>query len=303
MLRRCLFGFLLCLGSLMLSAQSTYIEMLGVAQDAGFPQADCQKKCCSALWEKGAKGAKVACIGIIDKKGGKSWMIDATPDFPQQLHQLNKSEPLSGIFLTHAHIGHYTGLMHLGREAMGAKEVPVYVMPRMDTFLRQNGPWSQLVSLENIRLQPLQADSTIAVSDQLKITPLKVPHRDEFSETAAFLIQSAHKTALYIPDIDKWHLWERDILKLIEQVDYALLDATFFENGEIPNRDMSQIPHPFVEESIALFSTLSEENRAKVYFIHFNHTNPLLQKESRAKQKVEAAGFHIAEEGLRLSLD
>ena len=292
-----------CLCSLMLLAQSTFIEILGVAQDAGFPQADCQKKCCSALWEKGGKGAKVACIGIVDDKRGESWMIDATPDFPQQLHQLNKSGDLAGIFLTHAHIGHYTGLMHLGREVMGAKGVPVYVMPRMGSFLLQNGPWSQLVSLKNISLQPLHADSTVAVSGQIKITPVKVPHRDEFSETAGFLIQSEHKTALYIPDIDKWHLWDRDILKLIELVDYAILDATFFENGEIPNRDMSEIPHPFVEESMALFSTLSEESRAKVYFIHFNHTNPLLQSGSEAKQKVEAAGFHIAEEGLRLSLD
>jgi pyrroloquinoline quinone biosynthesis protein B len=303
MLTRLLLCVCYCSCCFMLLAQSTFIEVLGIAQDAGYPQADCQKKCCSALWAEGVKGARVACIGIVDEKKGESWMVDATPDFPQQLHQLSKAAPLGGILLTHAHIGHYTGLMHLGREAIGAKEVPVYVMPRMYTFLQQNGPWSQLVSLDNIQLQPLYADSAVVLGDQLTITPLQVPHRDEFSETVGFLIQSAQKAALYIPDIDKWHLWKQDILKLIRQVDYALLDATFYENGEIPNRDISEIPHPFVEESMALFSTLDKENRAKVYFIHFNHTNPLLQNESKAKQKVEAAGFHIAEEGLRLSLD
>eukprot|EP00957_Ditylum_brightwellii_P156501 11911053-Ditylum_brightwellii.AAC.1 len=64
-----------------------------------------------------------------------------------------------GIFLTHAHIGHYTGLMYLGREALGAVDVPVYAMPRMRSFLKNNGPWSQLVSLGNINIQNLEEKS------------------------------------------------------------------------------------------------------------------------------------------------
>ena len=51
-------------------------------------------------------------------------MIDATPDFAEHLHLLtnNNERALKGIFITHAHIGHYTGLMHLGREVMGSKK-------------------------------------------------------------------------------------------------------------------------------------------------------------------------------------
>jgi len=281
-------------------AHSQTLYVLGTAQDAGYPQPDCQKECCRGLWPD--KGAKVACLGIVDEASNQSWMIDATPDFPAQLYTLEQKAPLAGILLTHAHIGHYTGLMYLGREAMGADQVPVYAMSRMRRFLRQNGPWSQLVALKNIQLQQLHADSATILSERIKITPLLVPHRDEFSETVGFLIEGASKSALYVPDIDKWHLWDRDILALIRQVDYALLDATFFENGEIPTRDMSEIPHPFVEESMQLFSQLDAVNRNKVYFIHFNHTNPLLKAGSSAKQKVESSGFHIATEGMQLSL-
>ncbi|MEM9820156.1 MAG: MBL fold metallo-hydrolase, partial [Bacteroidota bacterium] len=230
------------------------------------------------------------------------------PDFKQQHHQLlygseHPTFSLAGIFLTHAHIGHYTGLMHLGREAMGAKEVPVYAMPRMKTYLETNGPWSQLVDLKNIRLQALKTDSSFQLTPQLRVDALLVPHRDEFSETVGFLIQSPNKKALFIPDIDKWHLWDRDILQLIRAVDYAFLDGTFFENGEIPGRDMSEIPHPFVEESMQLFDVLAAKDRAKVHFIHFNHTNPILQFNSEAQRMVQQRGYNIAKEGMLFSMD
>lgn len=292
--------FFICIHGL--NAQAPFVTVLGIAQDAGYPQAGCNKACCQSVWAGGRPGARVACLGLADPVSGQVWMLDATPDFREQLHELEQHGELAGIFLTHAHIGHYTGLMHLGREAMGAREVPVYAMPRMKAFLENDGPWSQLVSLQNISIRPLVADSIIVLNERLRITPLVVPHRDEFSETVGYFIEGPERSLLFIPDIDKWHLWERDIRQLIRQVDYALLDGAFFANGEIPGRDMSEIPHPFIEESLALFGELPEAERAKVYFIHFNHTNPVLDGEGTARKRVGEAGCRVAEEGLRLGL-
>jgi pyrroloquinoline quinone biosynthesis protein B len=285
------------------SETSPFIRVLGIAQDAGFPQANCQKDCCTSVWQEPHKREKVSCLSIIDPVEKTGWIFDATPDFKDQLYLMENSLQngkiaLGGIFLTHAHMGHYTGLMHLGREAMGAKKVPVYTMPRMKNYLENNGPWSQLVTLENVQLRALKSDSTIVLNKNIKVTPLLVPHRDEFSETVGFLIETAEKKALFIPDIDKWHLWERDILDLIKTVDVAYLDGTFFENGEIPGRDMSQIPHPFMEESMALFESLDAENKLKIRFIHFNHTNPVLKKMSTAHREVRKKGFRVAREGV-----
>ena len=276
-----------------------FIMVLGTAQDAGYPQAACKKACCQKVWSGEATKKLVSCLGLVDPASGKHWIFDATPDFKEQLHLIQElpaaqGKDLSGIFLTHAHMGHYTGLMDLGREAMGAKEVPVFAMPRMVDYLTNNGPWSQLVSLENIRLNALRVDSTIQLNDDLKVTPFLVPHRDEYSETVGFKIEGANRSAIFIPDIDKWSKWNKNIVEEIKQVDYAFLDGTFFQNGELPGRDMRLIPHPFVEESMALFSTLSEEDKRKVYFIHFNHTNPLLQEGSAAQQQVKEAGFNVA---------
>lgn len=275
----------------------SYIQILGVAQDAGFPQINCQKDCCKNLWSDKSLRKMVSSIGVIDQKSNQCFLFDATPDIKDQLNILQKNKyDLAGVFLTHAHMGHYTGLIHLGREAMGAKKVPVFAMPKMQAMLEENAPWSQLVKLENIKIQPLRNDSMI-VLESIKVVPLQVPHRDEFSETVGFKIFGKNKTALFIPDINKWGKWERSILDEIKTVDYAFLDGTFYQNGEIPGRDMSLIPHPFMEESMAHFDALSKEEKSKVYFIHFNHTNPVLQKESKAREEVKKRGFQIAREG------
>ena len=193
-------------------------------------------------------------------------------------------------------MGHYTGLIHFGREVMGTDNFPVFSMPKMKTFLEENGPWSQLVELENISLQKLISDSTFSLNERIKIKPFLVPHRDEFSETVGYEITINNKFLIFIPDIDKWEKWETNITELIKRVDYAFLDATFYKNGEL-KRDMSEIPHPFAQESMDLFSKLSDTNKQKVHFIHFNHTNPLLQEGSAAQKEVLKKGFNLAKEG------
>ena len=280
--------------------KSPYVMVLGVAQDAGYPQINCKKECCAAAWENVELQRTTSCLAIIDPIGKEQWIIDATPNIKQQLQLLKQktgTEKLDGVLLTHAHMGHYTGLMHFGREVMGTNKIPVFAMPRMRTFLEENGPWSQLVELENISLQNLKADSTFNLNKNIKATPFIVPHRDEFSETVGYEILINNKSLIFIPDIDKWEKWETNISELIQKVDYVFLDATFYKNGEL-QRDMSEIPHPFVEESMKLFSTLTKTDKQKVYFIHYNHTNPLLIEGSNAQKEVSEKGFNFAKEGL-----
>lgn len=284
-----------------------FIVVLGIAQDAGYPQAGCQKDCCKAYWQHKEEKKLVTSLALVDTTTRQYWLLEASPDITTQLHHLQSRLPApdyspDGIFITHAHIGHYTGLMYLGREAMGAQAVPVWTMPRMDSFLRNNGPWSQLTALKNIQLHSLQADSTVQLNASLKITPVRVPHRDEYSETVGFIIAGNKKKLLFIPDIDKWEKWNADITVLLKEVDYALLDGTFYKDGELPGRDMKEVPHPFVVESMQRFAGLSPAEKAKIIFIHFNHTNPLLKKRSPEKDRVKKTGFGVAEEGMIIGL-
>jgi pyrroloquinoline quinone biosynthesis protein B len=285
-----------------------YLVVLGIAQDGGYPQAGCRKECCARAWRDASLRRSVACLGIVDPATGERWLLDATPDFREQLRALDEIAPpasvpgLAGILLTHAHIGHYTGLMHLGREAMGAHHVPVYAMSRMREFLASNGPWDQLVRLENIELRSLRADEPVTLNGRLTATPIPVPHRGEYSETVGFRIVGPNRSVLYISDIDKWARWDRPIEKLIAEVDVAYLDGTFFSEGEIPGRSMAEVPHPFIEESMRRFASLPAAERAKIRFTHLNHTNPALQADSPARREIERAGFRVAEIGERFGL-
>ncbi len=285
------------------STNLPYVVVLGIAQDGGLPHAGCLKSCCKNLWGTG-NNEKVASIGIVDPNTGQSWLIDATPDFASQLHILENihKTKLSGIFLTHAHIGHYSGLLQLGREVMGAEDMPVYAMPRMKSFLYENSPWNQLLSLENIKIIDLKNSKEIKLSSQLYIEPFLVPHRDEFSETVGYRVVSNKKSLVYIPDIDKWSKWDQDIFQVVLHSDFALLDGTFYSSDEIPHRDMSEIPHPFITETMDLLDNMNTKNRKKIYFIHFNHSNPAINYTSSVSNIIRSKRFNIAKEGLKLNL-
>lgn len=278
-----------------------YITILGISQDAGYPQIDCDKECCNAYYEGTEPKKLVSCLGLVDLLSKQKWLFDATPDISLQVLDLKKNhldngKVINGIFLTHAHIGHYTGLMYLGFEALGGDNIPVYAMPRMKTYLENNGPWSQLLTFNNIELRQLQNDSIIVLNNSLKVTPVLVPHRDEYSETVGYKIEGNNKSALFIPDIDKWHVWKKDIIEEVKKVDYAFLDASFFRDGEI-SRDMSKIPHPFTTETTSLFENESLETKTKIYFIHFNHTNPTILETHPLKDSIQNLGFNFAKEG------
>ncbi len=285
-----------------------YIYVLGTLQDGGMPHIGCTKEHCTQLFEHPDFTKKVVSLGLVLPNKKETYLFEATPDIVSQLYLLQKEIPSNknvipnGIFITHAHLGHYTGLAFLGKEALGAKKARVFAMPKMMAMLKKNTPWDLLVLQNNINIHPVENEQQIALNEGVTVIPILVPHRDERSETVGYKIKGPQKTALFIPDINKWDLWERDIVKEIEGVDYAFIDASFYDAEEIGYRDLSQIPHPFVIETINLLDSLPKTQKNKVFFIHLNHTNPLLNPASKASKLVKLKGYHIAVFGKRFPL-
>lgn len=294
--------------SVPVQADDLCIQVLGVAQDAGHPQAGCSQACCAAAWADPALGHAISSLAILDPACGRGWMIDATPDFPRQLRAMEEALPgfsgraLDGIVLTHGHIGHYAGLVHLGREGMGSDRVPVHTMPRMRRFLAESGPWELLVRLQNIQLFPIEESRPIRLTEQISIDAFCVPHRGEYTETAGLVVHGPSRSVLYLPDVDQWERWSCPVEDRIAAVDVAYLDGTFFTDDELGGRSIDEVPHPRVADSIERFAALPPEERDKIRFIHFNHSNPLLRAGSAAQQQVLDAGMHLAQEGERVSL-
>ncbi len=293
---------LACRTTLPPPATEPFALVLGIAQDGGYPQAGCNRPDCVDAWRDPALRRRVASLAVVDPVSRERWIIDATPDFPSQLRTLDEIAPgeMPRIFLTHAHIGHYAGLMHLGREVMGTAGVEVYAMARMREFLEQNGPWSQLVRLRNIDLKTLEEKHPI-VFPRITVMAIAVPHRDELSETVAFLISGPSQKILWLPDIDKWEKWTTPIEWMIARVDVAYIDATFYDERELPGRNLSEIPHPTITETMLRLAPLPATERAKVRFIHFNQSNPAL-RDSGIMREIRSRGFNLAAEGEKTPL-
>jgi pyrroloquinoline quinone biosynthesis protein B len=291
--------------SISVNSQSEYIYILGNTQDAGLPHIGCQHPFCEDNFNVYEEHYTTS-IAVVNSDLKKYILFEATPDITFQLNNLKRNifdEFLlpESIYITHAHIGHYTGLMYFGREALGVKDLMVRVLPRMSSFLQNNGPWSQLVDINNIKIKEINFGLRTKELANIEITPVQVPHRDEYSETAGYIIKGKNKKALFIPDIDKWEKWDRDLSQLAKEFDFLLIDATFYDSKEI-NRDISEIPHPLVTETMNLLSGLNKENRSKVYFIHMNHTNMMLDPNSDLSKLVTSKGFNIARLGQKLYL-
>jgi pyrroloquinoline quinone biosynthesis protein B len=284
--------------------QKVKISILGTVQDGGIPHLGCEKSCCKNSFNKGFSKKRVVSLGISDLKENKNYLIEASPDISFQLNDFlkNGKKTLHGIFITHAHIGHYSGLINFGKEVLNSSKMPLYLMPKMTEFISSNGPWSQLVEQKNVELKKIFNEKEEKLTNDLSIIPLRVPHRDEYSETVGFKIIGPKKSALFIPDIDKWDKWDTSIVNLISEVDYAFLDGTFYDTQEINNRNIEEIPHPFIIESLELFKDLKESDRNKIYYIHLNHTNPLLNSQSKEYKHVVSNGYNVAVEGLELEI-
>lgn len=285
------------------------LYIMGIAQDAGIPQIG---QPADPAWDthgnlKPDQTRLATSLALIDHRTGKRFLFEATPDLKQQLQRLDLHVPgrspglgIDGIFITHAHIGHYAGLMLLGQESAGTRGIPVYAMPRMLGFLKENGPWQQLVRYGNIELRPLHNDVAVPLADAIRVTPFLVPHRDEYSETVGFSIQGPEASVLFIPDIDSWERWQdefgQSIVDAIARHDVAYLDATFYDDNELPGRDMSAIPHPRIKAMMNQFDALPTVQRNKVRFIHLNHSNPARDPDSEASKTIQRRGYRVAGE-------
>jgi pyrroloquinoline quinone biosynthesis protein B len=178
----------------------------------------------------------------------------------------------------------------------------------MARFLRENGPWSQLVALGNLELREIQPGAgggeggAVELGEGVAVRAVAVPHRDEYTDTVGFRIEGPRATVLYVPDTDSWDAWGGRLDEVLEGVDVALVDATFYSAGELPGREVSEIGHPLITDSLERFGDAVHAGRLRVHFIHLNHSNPALDPRSPERRAIEAAGFRVAEEGAEIPL-
>ena len=275
------------------------ILVLGSAQDAGVPQIGCDCSNCLSARKNPKQKLFGPSIAILDKEKQYCYLIDATPDIRDQLElvksilpkvKTQEKIPISGIFLTHAHFGHVSGLWMLGKECIDAQDITVFCSSKMSDFLVNNHPFSHLLN-RNLDLFCMKKNHKYPIED-FWITSFPVPHRDEYADTVGYIIER-NKKLLYLPDLD---YWTDDLIKLVESVDIALIDGTFYSKDELPGRN--DVPHPPIKDTITLLDPLKTE----IYFTHFNHTNLILSEKGNERKEILRKGFKLAFDNLILKI-
>ena len=286
-----------------------YAIVLGIAQDAGMPQVGCYADRCNKARERG-QPRFASSLALVNPDADRFYLVDATPDITRQLDLIDEPRfrtragerrPFDGIFLTHAHIGHYAGLAVLGREGLGMAPTPTYCTERMATYLRENGPWELMEREGRLDLHPITPDAWTHIDPQLEARALLVPHRPEYADTVGWMFRGPSQTILYLPDIDSWERWELNVADVVASVDTALLDASFYSGAEVPGRNIEDIPHPLMPHSMDVLQERVESGD-RVVFTHINNTNPAIFEDSPEAAEVRSRGFEIATEGLRIPL-
>lgn len=289
-----------------------FVRVLGTVQDGGLPHAACRCDRCERARRDPGQRRLVASLALVLPSSDRIFLFDASPDLDEQLDRLQNvrraasgrvdRSPVDGIFLTHAHIGHYLGLAFFGYEAIHSRDVAVITTPRTATFLRTNGPWSQLVRLGNIVLQELSPGASRHLGDGISVTAVSVPHRDEYSDTVAFEIRGPNRRLLYLPDTDSWTAWTKPLREVLRDIDIALLDGTFFSAQELPDRSVDSIGHPLIRQTLELLEEPVREGVLEVYFTHLNHSNPALDPDSQERHEIETKGFRVLAESQEIPL-
>ena len=279
--------------------RQAFARILGSAQDGGVPQVGCHCERCQYARANTAHVRFPASLSVVGRSG-KLLLIDATPSLPQQLDLVRDLLPSKktllpdAVLLSHAHIGHYTGLMFFDKEVASTRAIPVYCTPAMRLFLESNKPYSYLVERDEIRIIELQKSKQVLFYEDLSITPIEVPHRNEDADTLSFLIKS-RRTLFYAPDFDHY---TETIDNCVRSSDISVLDGCFWSWQELSDRLFEAIPHPPISETMERFKSYAN----RIVFTHMNHTNPVLNPDGRLRSELEKNGFRLAREGMDIPI-
>ena len=293
------------------------VVVLGTAQDAGIPQIGCHCSNCSRAVSNTMYKRLISSLGIINQETGNSFVIDCTPDFRDQYfildgirkkyldrelyhEKITNSDNLGikVILLTHAHMGHYLGLTQLGKECAEVNDIHLFGTKKMVKYLNANRPYKDLIKNNNIRPITIEHGKTVSIDQNLTVTPFLVNHRQDYTDTVGFSIQGPNNKLLYAPDFDTI---TQPVLERIPGSYISIIDGTFYQPDELsPRRDMRLVPHATILDTMKTLKPYHKKSR--IFYTHFNHTNPVVDTDGTEANYVKAQGFGLVPERWTFSI-
>jgi pyrroloquinoline quinone biosynthesis protein B len=294
--------------------------VLGAAAGGGFPQWNCRCDVCRLAWSGDPRVKSRTQASLAVSADNEQWaLLNASPDLRAQI-QANadlhprgdrRSSPISAVLLTGAEIDQTAGLLNLRERSpfmlhgtaaslAAIADNPMFSALAPDVVTRQ-------------ALMPGQRFSLVSgIEAELFLVPGKVPlylegdDPDTASESAANVgveIAAGAARLVYVPGAAAVTPAMR---QRFEKADVVMFDGTVLTNDEMirtgtgtkTGRRMGHMPLEGPEGSLTALAGL----RARRILLHINNTNPILIDGSPERRRIEAAGWEVAEDGLKVVL-
>jgi len=259
---------------------------------------------------------------------GDSWfLLNASPEIRSQIESFPglhprgaRDSPIQGILITNGDMDHCLGLLSL-RES---HPLQIYATEQLRRgFTEAN---SLYMTLERFAGQTTWRTLKLGQEEDLKrldgrssgleVTAVAVPGqpplhlRGRFApapeDNVAFRIRDRAngRTLVYLSGVAAI---TAEVLAAIDGTQCMFFDGTFWAADELITlglgdkraEDMAHLPIGGASGSLAQFANIKVPQR---YYIHINNTNPILREDSAERAAVQAAGWHVAYDGLEFEL-
>jgi pyrroloquinoline quinone biosynthesis protein B len=254
----------------------------------------------------------------VSADGARWTLLNASPDVRQQLAAFpalhprpgTRDLPLDGVVLTSAELDCTLGLLVM-RESLSYRIVSTpWVRSALldhDAAFRLLEPCWGAAPLD--KALPLDADGALELR-MFPVAPKLPPHlRDlvkaQRETTVGLRIteRASGKRLVFVPGLKTL---DSAVLAELAAADLRFVDGTFFSADELralrPGAPdafaMGHLPVSGPESSLAALAELP----GRTFYIHMNNTNPLLDRRSPERARVERAGVEVADDGLELEL-
>jgi pyrroloquinoline quinone biosynthesis protein B len=310
--------------------------ILGAAAGGGFPQWNCNCDVCRLAWagDPRVKPRTQASIAVTSgsngpspypplhagegREGGSFVLINASPDLRQQIIATPalqprglRMSPIAAVVLTGGEVDQTAGLLTLReRGSFG-----LYGTEGTLSTLAANSIFSVL-GPDVVPRQAIQPGDAFALPGGIEAELFRVPGKaplylegdnpDLEAETDANVgieLRADGARLVFIPGAAKL---TPAIASRLAEADVVLFDGTLFADDEMiaaragakTGRRMGHMPVDGPDGTLAALAGLARRR----ILIHINNTNPILIEGSPQRRAVEAAGFEVAEDGMRIEL-
>jgi pyrroloquinoline quinone biosynthesis protein B len=298
--------------------------VLGAAAGGGFPQWNCRCDVCRLAWDGDPRVSPRTQASLAISADGERWtLLNAAPDLRAQLtatpalHPCGaaRQSPIEAVVLTGAEVDQTAGLLNLRERqrfllAATAETLSVLGTNPIFDVLAPDVVTRRAIEIGKLFVLPggLTAELFMVPGKVPLYLERGIPHTaEETGANVGIEISADERRLCFVPGAAAV---TPALQTRLQRADVVLFDGTLFSDDEMiasgtgtkTGRRMGHMPINGADGSLTALAGLGTGLGKRRIYVHINNTNPILIDGSPQRQRVEAAGWEVAADGMEIRL-